>query len=77
MDEELTILTNPADGNGPAAVISIGVPTGAAHHVIASTTSSAAVLISIGVPTGAAHHVIASTTTKNSNETKSQRRNKW
>ena len=53
MDEELTILTNPADGNGPAAVISIGVPTGAAHHVIASTT------------------------TKNSNETKSQRRNKW
>jgi hypothetical protein len=76
MDEELTILTNPADGNGPAAVISIGVPTGAAHHVIASTTS-AAVLISIGVPTGAAHHVIASTTTKNSNETKSQRRNKW
>ena len=37
MDDELTILAY-TDGSGPA-VISIGVPTGAAHHVITSTTT--------------------------------------
>ena len=45
--------------------------------ILAYTDGSGPAVISIGVPTGAAHHVIASTTTKNSNETKSQRRNKW